>query len=199
MSAINWGDVPTWLGTTFATAAAGAAVWTLKSQRDQIREQRVFISEQSATMELERAELRATAEDRRVAQARQVRMYHSQQNADAAARSMLRRDPDAIPGHWSVEVVNDSEAPLRDLEVRFGSAYTAAEVYESRGSVRGERLTLPVAILGARRRAEFLSQRYSPATLHNNRPTLYFTDDGEVRWSLDSYGKLAETDQQSAE
>ncbi|MET8810292.1 hypothetical protein [Streptomyces sp. NPDC004546] len=33
-------------------------------------------------------------------------------------------------------------------------------------------------------------------TAHNNRPTLYFTDDNGVRWALDSYGKLEEIEQQ---
>ncbi|MGW6356858.1 hypothetical protein ACWFR5_17165 [Streptomyces sp. NPDC055092] len=38
MSVIDWGDAPTWFGTGFAALAAGAAMWTLKSQRDQIDE-----------------------------------------------------------------------------------------------------------------------------------------------------------------
>ncbi|MFF4402819.1 hypothetical protein [Streptomyces sp. NPDC001480] len=43
---------------------------------------------------------------------------------------------------------------------------------------------------------QFFSQRYSPATLHNNPPTLYFTDESGARWSLDARGHLLETDQQ---
>ncbi|MFI5685888.1 hypothetical protein [Streptomyces sp. NPDC051636] len=97
MSVINWGDVPTWLGTLFAAAAAGAAVWTMKSQRDQIREQRVFIGEQSATMALERAELRAAAEDRRWAQARRVRMMQRR----LARRPTTRARPFPTTTGWS--------------------------------------------------------------------------------------------------
>ncbi|WP_330339395.1 hypothetical protein [Streptomyces sp. NBC_00557] len=195
MSVINWGDVPTWLGTVFAAAAAGAAVWTLKSQRDQIREQRVFIAEQSATMALERAELRAAAEDRRWAQARRIRM--TQRKAGATTDQ-----GEAVPdNHWVVLVTNDSDAPVKDVEVRFGTAYTAAQAQLIRAATLrpdqpGELLTVPVHLLGAGRTVQFLSQRYSPATVHNNPPTLYFTDDSGVRWSLDSHGDLKETDQQ---
>ncbi|MGA5322438.1 hypothetical protein ACPCIU_18630 [Streptomyces seoulensis] len=195
MSVINWGDVPTWLGTVFAAAAAGAAVWTLKSQRDQIQEQRVFIAEQSATMELERAELRSAAEDRRWAQARRVRMHH--QPAWSTPDAEGNAGPD---DHWVVIASNGSDAPVHQVEVRFGSAYTAAEAYElSRESLhahQGERRTIPLHLVGPSRRVRFHSQRWRSATVHNNRPTLYFTDDGGVRWSLDSYGKLEETEQQ---
>ncbi|MFI5685887.1 hypothetical protein [Streptomyces sp. NPDC051636] len=98
-------------------------------------------------------------------------------------------------------MTNDSDAPVRDVEVRFGTAYTAAEAqtWDRAGGgpqEPGERLTLPVDLLGAGRTVRFLSQRYSAPTVHNNRPTLYFSDDSGVRWSLDSYGDLKETDQQ---
>ncbi|MEU6774683.1 hypothetical protein [Streptomyces sp. NPDC046759] len=63
MSAINWGDVPTWLGAIFAAAAAGAAVWTLKSQRDQIGEQRAFIAEQAANLRRERQQLQVSSHE----------------------------------------------------------------------------------------------------------------------------------------
>ncbi|MFE0651354.1 hypothetical protein ACFVZH_22475 [Streptomyces sp. NPDC059534] len=66
---INWGDAPTWVAGAFAAAAAYYTRGMLKSQRQQIDEQRQFIEEQSANLALERAELRAQAEDRRIAQA----------------------------------------------------------------------------------------------------------------------------------
>ncbi|MEE1761191.1 hypothetical protein [Streptomyces sp. SP18BB07] len=191
---LDWGDVPTWAAALFAGGAAFFAYQTIKSQRQQIGEQRQFIGEQSRFMdeqrqnlELERAELRAAAEDRRVAQARQVRMVDSLVPVGTEGAALR-----------SAEVVNGSDAPIRDLEVRFGTAYIAAEVYEARGSqdrgplALGERWITPLALLGAGRTAVFRSQAWPETTAHNNRPTLFFTDDGGVRWSLDSYGKLEE-------
>ncbi|WP_328439358.1 hypothetical protein OHA71_23760 [Streptomyces sp. NBC_00444] len=196
------GDLATWVGSTFAAIAAGATLWTLKSQRDQIGEQRTFIGEQrmfmveqSATLALEREELRAVAEDRRWAQARQIRMYQRQVGArlDGAGQQVTPND------HWAVTVQNGSDAPVHQLEVRFGTAHLAAEVYEwpafepaqLRATV-GDRLVMPVFLLGPRRALRFASQAWPETTVHNNRPTLFFTDDNGVRWSLDSQGKLEE-------
>ncbi|MFE9127080.1 hypothetical protein ACFYOF_16945 [Streptomyces sp. NPDC007148] len=197
MNGINWGDVPTWLGAIFAALAAAAAVWTLKSQRDQIREQQRFIGEQQATMDLERTELRAVAEDRRTAQAKRVRMHH--RKAGATTDWQGAEVPD---DHWVVTVVNESDVPIRQVEVHFGTAHRASEVHEwhlgwhESRTGQGERLMTPVHLLGPRRAAEFQSQSWSPSTVHNNPPTLYFTDGDGGRWSLDSSGDLKESEQQ---
>lgn len=203
MNGINWGDVPTWLGAAFAAAAAAAAVWTLKSQRDQIGEQRTFIGEQRAliaeqtsTLELERAELRAAAADRRVAQARRVRMI-----ARKGGSTTDEHGAEVRANHWAVEVWNDSDAPVRDVEVRFGTAYNSAEAHEywperRIEDRRGQSLMRLIEVVGAARVVRFLSQRYSPATVHNNPPVLYFTDENGVRWALDVRGDLTETEQQ---
>ncbi|MET9387893.1 hypothetical protein ABZY09_44625 [Streptomyces sp. NPDC002928] len=189
MGPLQWGDVPTAVGVAFAGAAAWFGYQTIKSQRQQIGEQREFIGEQMRFMDdqrqnlvLERAELSDAAEDRKWAHARRVRMDHR-----------------VIPvgtegaGRWGVEVRNDSLSSITDLEVRFGTAYFAAEVYQSLGSnALGERWISPLPVLGSWRAAEFRSQAWPEATVHNNRPTLYFTDDTGGRWSLDSYGKLEE-------
>lgn len=188
MGPLQWGDVPTWIGGTGALVAAWYAYQTITSQRQQIGEQRDFIAEQTRFMdeqrqnlELERAELRAAAEDRRWAQARQIGM--GQLMLAAGNRGWF----------WRVTVHNKSEAPVHDLQVKFGDAYVAAEVCElSPTGGRGEARTLPLYILGSRRGAMFESQGWEESTAHNNRPTLHFTDDAGVRWSLDSYGKLQE-------
>ncbi|MFD5267249.1 hypothetical protein [Streptomyces sp. NPDC058335] len=200
MGLADWGDVPTWIGAGGAIGAAVFAYQTITSQRRQIGEQRSFIAEQSRFMgeqqqnlEMERAELRAAAEDRRSTQARRVRMHERRAGATTDGQGAVVPDD-----HWVVTAHNESDVPVHDVEVRFGSAHTAAEVHEWRGhwnqsvESRGERLTLPVHVLGPGRAARFLSQHWSPTTLHNNRPTLYFTDDNGVRWMLDSYGKLDE-------
>ncbi|MFD5656936.1 hypothetical protein [Streptomyces hirsutus] len=191
MSAIDWGDAPTWLGVVFAAAAAGAAVWTLASQRAQIREQREFIAVQSANLALEREELRAAAEARREAQAKQAYMHQQMEGCEWGD------DGDVVPDHWVVSVQNRSDTPLHDLELRFGTAYLASEVHDLpptalHGPNEGERRELPVAILGPGRALRFRSQCWSRATVHNNRPTLFFTDGNGLRWQLDSHGKLEE-------
>lgn len=176
------GDLATWVGSCFAAIAAGATLWTLKSQRDQIGEQREFIAEQSQNLELERAELRAAAEDRKWAQARQVLVRH-----------YMAPTGEQGAYYWKVTIKNPSDAPVHDVEVRFGAAYIAAEVHEVLNTESlGERWTIPVHLLGAGRTAQFNSQRWPEATAHNNRPVVAFSDDSGLRWALDSYGKLEE-------
>ncbi|MEV5103041.1 hypothetical protein ACFQ7G_23490 [Streptomyces massasporeus] len=202
MSVPEWlGDVPTWIGAGGAIGAAWFAFQTITSQRQQIGEQQEFIAEQTRFMdeqrqnlELERAELRAAADDRRVAQARQIRMHHR----------MVGSEPDGMGGivgvdHWLVTVQNPSDAPVHQLEVRFGTAYIASDAWEwpsfelsnLRASV-GDRLAIPVYLLGPGRAARFHSQRWPSTTVHNNRPVLCFTDDNGQRWRLDAHGKLEE-------
>ncbi|WP_326817056.1 hypothetical protein OIE61_14045 [Streptomyces sp. NBC_01762] len=87
---------------------------------------------------------------------------------------------------------------MHDVDVRFGTAYLAAEVYEIppsaiHGSNPGERRIRPMHLLGPGRVVRFFSQHWPSTTVHNNRPHLSFVDDSGVRWSLDSYGKLEET------
>lgn len=191
MSVVDWGDVPTWFGAGFAALAFGAAAWTLKSQRDQISEQRTFIGEQSATLVLEREALRAAAEDRKWEQARQIEMLsHMGYELTDSEGNAVEAD------HWVVTIVNESDAPIHGVEVRFGDAYRASDVFEcARGLsdwVVGERQATPVYLLGPGRASRFLSQSLSSATLHNSRPSVAFTDDDGVRWTLDTHGKLEE-------
>lgn len=187
VGAINWGDAPTWLGAIFAAAAATAAVWTLTSQRQQIREQREFIAEQSATMELERAELRAVADDRRVAQARRVRMACDRvgpNGTDPVATALSGYD------HWVVRITNTSDAPLHNVAVRFlgsaGGRHRAAEVIGADGTSQG----FPARLVGPDRLFTFISPGWNAAGVDDHRPSAWFTDDAGVRWHLDEHGKL---------
>jgi hypothetical protein len=200
---VDAGDLATWFGSTFAAVAAGATLLTLKSQRDQIGEQRTFIgeqvgfmaeqrafmAEQSATLALEREELRAAAEGRKWSQARQVQMRASKTGSTTDNEGNVVEDD-----HWVVVITNNSDAPIHDVEVRFGAAYLAAEVWAVNAATLSviERLMTPIHLLGAGRTAEFHSQRWSPATVHNNRPSVTFTDDGGLRWTLGYYGDLDE-------
>lgn len=181
------GDLATWVGSSFAAVAAGATLWTLKSQRDQIGEQRRFIAEQSLNLALERAELRAVAEDRKYAQARQVAMQHHRVSDGAGG------------AYWLVQVVNGSDAPIRDLHVRFGGAYLPSETQEVREIVTnvlqsqiGDTWPHPLPSLGAGRAVRFKSQAFPSPVAHNNRPSVKFTDGSGVRWGLDQLGDLTE-------
>ncbi|GAA0289454.1 hypothetical protein PV735_05360 [Streptomyces turgidiscabies] len=204
MGPLQWGDVPTAVAAVFAGGAAWFAYQTIKSQRQQIGEQRQFIGEQLGFMaeqrqnlELERVELRAAAEDRRWAQARQVRMYPNKAGWEPDGRG----GGIATNDHWVVTVDNNSDAPIHQVDVRFGTAYRAAEAcewpvnrrYGDRAVSPGEPLPRPVFLLGPAKGARFTSPVWSAATAHNNRPTLFFMDDSGVQWSLDSDGKLEET------
>ncbi|MFC4500661.1 MULTISPECIES: hypothetical protein [Streptomyces] len=177
MSAINWGDAPTWAGTVFAAAAAAAAIWTLKSQRDQIDEQRDFIAEQrtliadqSATLALERAALIDAAEDRKREQAMTIVWD--------------------IRG-WTLVLTNHSGAPITDVCMDHPSGLLEmGMVVESAANLAGIGLNpveMPYPVLGSGRqlgchRPEDRSEPVSAT----------FTDDAGVQWRLDEHGKLEE-------
>ncbi|MCG3041560.1 hypothetical protein L7D48_13475 [Streptomyces sp. S1A] len=190
MGGIDWGDAPTWLGAVFAAMAAAAAVWTLKSQRDQIDEQRDFIRQQSENLALERAELRAVADDRKREQASQVKI----------AAHVFRRDENGYDDEmrWYVVVKNESDAPIFSLQVTLGAAGNAVEVSEARYNraygytTAGRRTTPPLEVAGAGKLYRFCSEIMDREEGAANRPVLLFTDEAGVRWSLDGHGKLEE-------
>ncbi|MGW3913172.1 hypothetical protein ACWEBX_16895 [Streptomyces sp. NPDC005070] len=174
MSAINWGDAPTWLGAVFAAAAAAAAVWTLKSQRDQIDEQRTFIAEQSRTLELERQELMAAAQDRREAQARKIHL--------------VAQDPDYI------QVVNGSNDPITEVrcETQGIPAFHALDVVPGEGVAAGILAELirgtsdmHVERLGVGREAWFHVMTNKRGMVH-----ITFKDAAGNGWILDDAGSL---------
>ncbi|WP_030024916.1 hypothetical protein [Streptomyces monomycini] len=201
MNAIDWGDAPTWVGALFAGGAALFAYQTIRSQRRQISEQQDFIAEQSATMALERAALRAAAEDRRRAQARRVRL-HCRLHASRVTQDE-EGNPVYIEDCWRVVIHNDSEESIRCLTARFGEGYVAIAAHQLPPSLQrvddGERLPIPVPVLGPGRRCVLYSSRMSTATLENSRPTLFFTDAGGVQWRLDDHEDLAEVEPMLAE
>ncbi|MFF3247364.1 hypothetical protein ACFYWY_27410 [Streptomyces sp. NPDC002870] len=172
MAPIDMGDAPTWIAGGFAAIAAYCAWGTLKSQRQQIGEQQQFIAEQSATLALERSELRAVAESRRRAQAELVEITRS---------PVLR-------------VWNGSGAPLRDVQMMFGTqaADSGAEIFFAPGmnfGRTGDRQVTPVPVLGAGRTFSFSA---TPEPVRGELRRLLFTDDAGVRWSLDEHGALEE-------
>lgn len=177
MSAINWGDAPTWLGAVFAAMAAGAAMWTLKSQRDQIGEQRVFIAEQrsliaeqSATLTLERAALVNAAADRRRAQAEEIVWEQH---------------------GWALVLTNHSRGPITDVRLQHPSrVLDTGSVEHTAASTNGIMLhpvAEPYPVLGSGQQLGCTRPERSPDPV-----VAMFTDVEGVRWRLDEHGKLDE-------
>jgi hypothetical protein len=139
-----------------------------------IADQTQFMAEQRQNLELERAELHAAAEDRRLAQARAVGI-EDELSVGSGNEGSYR----------SVVVSNYSNAPIHNVEIRFGSAYVASEVFElvhrDGRKLRGERWMTPLHLLGSDRSALFRSQNWPETTAYNNRPMLHFTDDDGAR------------------
>lgn len=196
MGGIDWGDAPTWVAGAFAAAAAFYARGTMKSQQEQIREQRHFIEEQSANLALERAELQAAADARKASQARQVELT-VQLSASEAVPTNGRGSPRYFDS-LAAQVTNHSVEPLHDVTVHFGSAQ-AVDAHEARGISggsgwwrTGDPLELPVSLLGAGGQLMFDSGPLGADRLETERPVLFFTDNAGVRWSLDEHGSLKE-------
>lgn len=178
MGPVQWGDVPTWVAAVFAGGAALFAYQTITSQREQIEEQRLFIAEQSQNLMLEREALQAAADERRVAQARQVR-------AQRMGITNLHR----------VLVSNRSTEPLYDVTVRYGTAYSSVRAYrvDEDGDVAShEPFPATVHLVGPGRTFRFESTAMSETTLANARPVVHFTDNNGVKWHLDEHGELTE-------
>lgn len=196
MGGIEWGDAPTWVGALFAGGAAWFAFQTIKSQRQQIGEQRQFIAEQSATMALERDELRAAAEERRLSQARQVKMNAELDGTETAFD--FEGNEHTPADHWLVLVRNLSAEPIRNVMVKFGEAYMPVIAVRVDESGQEHRVTVPVHLVGPGRTCRLESQEFSSRTLFNSRPVLFFTDAGDVRWRLDEHGELTEVEPDAA-
>ncbi|WP_141746959.1 hypothetical protein [Streptomyces agglomeratus] len=181
---IDWGDVPTWLGGTFAAIAAYGAVATMRSQRRQIEEQRQFLRAQTALLSLDHRQ-------RTQAQALKVSL-EARTNKDLGKR------------WWTAYVDNWSDAPISDVQLSFGVA--APESAGTRhGGAAGGALELswflkrPRSVdldahisIGARGRVWFFSVSWREHQQPGLAPILEFTDTNNLRWRLDHYGDLTE-------
>lgn len=177
MGNINWGDAPTWIAGLFAATAAYYTRGMLRSQQQQIKEQREFIAEQSANLALEREALKAAAAERREEQARQVRA--TEVNGQAVVR-------------------NESSAPVRDVTCQSGDAQSLvahlAEIEEvdrhfnyamSRSAVE----ECPLGSLAPGFLATFSGH------VEGDPFVVEFTDDAGLRWRLDQHSVLRPVDE----
>ncbi|MDX3587604.1 hypothetical protein [Streptomyces europaeiscabiei] len=185
------------MGSSFAAVAAGATLWTLLSQQRQIKEQREFIGEQSTNLGLERAELHAQAADRRIAQARRVDMRITTLGDDESTR--YGHGPNAVTlgpvNRWAIWVMNNSDGPIRDVNVRFGGSIDAEWGEESGAwlTIDRERREPPIPVLACGHTLELESPRWEEeGMVKRNRPVLHFTDNAGTRWLLDEFGHLEE-------
>jgi hypothetical protein len=129
-SQIDWGSAPAWVAAAVGGAAAFGALATLRSQKVQLREQRTFIAEQSKVLQLQHEELSAAAERRKWSQAEKVAVEAGTANlqggqlglGSVSVQQPLRR---------MLWVHNKSAAPLRDVQVMFGSQHAAVKAVVS--------------------------------------------------------------------
>ncbi|NNN30728.1 hypothetical protein HLK59_10200 [Streptomyces sp. S3(2020)] len=184
MGPINWGDAPTWIAGAFAAAAAFYARGTLKSQQQQISEQRDFIAEQAANLRLERQVLQEQLGERRSAQARQIRLAYSAGGGefDDETGDLVRAD------HWLVTVRNESDAPVYELTVSFAGEPSRWVQTSERAGGGG------VAVLGRGKGAEFDSPRFPDTQLVRARPVARFRDADGVWWQLLHDERLTEAE-----
>ncbi|MDV9190473.1 hypothetical protein R6L23_20010 [Streptomyces sp. SR27] len=191
--AMQWGDVPTWVGAVGAGAAAVGALMTLASQRKQIGEQQDFIERQSEVLALQERELVAVASDRTRAQARRISMLASMRDAP----------PELYPGIengrcWEVTIRNESDEAIRDINVRC-DPYSADAVWDyTPGRTEDgnpKRVGAPVAVLGPGRIVAFFLTPGAAPHIGNYPPVLTFADADGQRWSVDQHGERTRVEQ----
>ncbi|MFC8661268.1 hypothetical protein [Streptomyces sp. NPDC057199] len=182
LESINWGDAPTWAGAIFAAAAAAFTFITLRSQHQQLDEQRVFIGEQLVNLQAERDALVVAAQDRRSAQARQVTLR---------TQLVIGPDgPDAADGCYLQAVVsNSSDRPITDVDVEFGDL-TADQVQATR--VPDHQIVDAPCGIGPRQAYQFASKDSSMDRLEEIAVTTVSTDASGVTWRLTDDNFLSE-------
>ncbi|MDT0387836.1 hypothetical protein [Streptomyces dubilierae] len=175
------GDLATWVGSTFAAIAAGATLWTLKSQRDQIDEQRQFIAEQSATLALERQELLANAQDRREEQARKINI-----EVTPPYVKVLNFSDDPVT---DVRCLEDGQPPIRAASSRAEGAEAALSMVleQLQGQEQTHIDTLGVGRIG------WFQRRSDPS--RTGAVEIAFTDAAGVRWVKTHLGELRQADE----
>lgn len=189
MGPLQWGDVPTWVGGAGALAAAWYAFQTITSQRQQIGEQQDFIAEQIQFMDeqrqniaLEREALLASAQERREAQARKIRL-------------------EVTPPY--VKVVNQSGAPITDVHcLEDGQQPIRAAASKIKGAEAGLSMVLEQLRGQEQEHLDLLAvdrigwfQRRAGLTGYVQ---VSFTDEAGVRWMVDSNGCFTEVTPDSA-
>lgn len=170
--------------------AAYFAWRTIRSQQAQIAEQQEFIAEQSSTMALERQELLALAADRRIAQARLVKVEAVHLDAVHDADGSRLRG-----AQWDVLVENLSDAPIREVLAKFGDAYLPlrCQEYNVHGvPIDGPDLPMPLPVAAPNRSYVFKWGGSDSATVHNSRPLVSFQDARGVTWLVDEHGAISE-------
>jgi hypothetical protein len=165
------------VGGFFAGLAAFGALATLKSQRDQIRDQRAFIAEQADVLQLQRDELSASAEKRTWEQAQAVRF-----NPGAIIREEWQ--PQGVVR--VAEVSNESGTAVHDVNALLGNRAAGRVAVRSFTGEWGLLQSPPVSRLGPFEVAAFCFYR-APS---DAAPHAFFTDDAERRWHMTASGLL---------
>ncbi|MFJ6013003.1 hypothetical protein [Streptomyces sp. NPDC092952] len=189
---INWGDAPTWAGAVFAAAAAYGALRTMKSQQDQIGEQRRFIADQRKVLVLQEQELKDTALERRQGQARQVSLKVRRVPIEQRVES-TPRDVEVLGWRWVADVHNASDAPLYEVRVRTGEQLHDVAFPTDGQRPLGDPRQGPVEVIKIgglwRFRSEMFHGEYDETAV---RPVALFKDESGVEWHLDEHGALSD-------
>lgn len=167
---IDWGDVPTWVAGAFAAVAAIGATATLKSQKQQLEEQRDFLRAQTALLSLDHRD----------------RVWKQALKISCSTKVFWW-----LSGYKGAVVRNGSDAPITDVQVTFGEE-APVSVWSRWGS-HASLLDGDPAIWRALRGREsvcFHSRSVPKPRREFLDPSVAFTDAGGVRWCLGPYGDL---------
>jgi hypothetical protein len=173
-----------------ATAAVVGTVASIIYQGRQFRDQKELLHHQAELFGLQAEELREGTTQRRMQQALFVRLDDwasrvvPKINGDCPPVTGFFRRSDESALISSVRVCNESNGPIRNVQVRFTSAY-ARWVRLDDGTIT---VRAPLSGLGASRSAWFDSG-YLDA--YADSVTLRFTDVNGNSWEIDNAGSVA--------
>ncbi|WP_405018161.1 hypothetical protein [Kitasatospora sp. NBC_00070] len=178
---VKMGDVPTWIGAIGATVAAGGALWTLASQRNQIDEQRRFIGRQDVVLAHQLTEFQALAEVRRWEQAKQIKRTAKDRPYPMYAASGF----DGSSG-LAIDVMNGSDAPIYQVAVVGDVESAGVALVRPEGGWEDA----PVQTLAPGLTARFFLVPGKMRDAYITQPLVSFDDKSDQRWSLDEYHDL---------
>jgi hypothetical protein len=187
-------DAAVWIAAVSATSALAGTLVGLIYQGRQLRDQSKLLRQQSEFLGLQTEDLRDSASRRLSEQASRVRLDSwvsrlmpkvSGDNPPTARRFPIQSDEAAVI--TSALVVNESERPVRQIQVRFENAQPARWARIDNGTTV---LPTPLKGLGPARSAWFDSDYQKAYTISS--VALRFTDIRGRHWQVDLAGNFEE-------
>lgn len=187
-------DAAVWIAAVSATSALAGTLGSMVYQGRQLRDQGRLLQRQVELLGLQTEDLRDSASDRLSDQASRVRLDSwvsrlmpkvSGDNPPTAGGFRPRSDEAAVI--TSALVVNDSDRPVRQVQVRFENAQSARWVRIDSGATV---VPAPLQGLGPARSAWFDSDYQNAYTITS--VALRFTDARSRHWQVDLAGNFEE-------